>query len=749
MRLLTQSQHHPRGRRGHYPRSPPVMFWDSYMTGNPSGIFVDPDGEVITSGEDLPGASGNSAVPDGTAQSHPSTGEAASSNPLADVSKGQQLSSTPATTGMTKPSDTVSASNTISASVASRTVDAVSTTNSANTETSQAESQLSSAQTSITAASAFTSGLSLSASDTTISANTATSENTATTSPDTATFADTTSSANTATSASTSPTARVNSASQSNASDRTTSFYIGIAFAAIAGVGLIVAILTWWLRIRRSRSRRRKLSRMTTWPWDHDRFGGRQLSLEGGLGIHGLGGEMLQRSRLGSPISSGRDDLANTPAHLFPDPPPPVHTQGGSPYVTIPLHGAHQSVPDLTPDLGNLQITNLMPGDLSSGGESSRASTALGMQHTYPAEYGTPFMPHRPCFLGVENGGLDVPWAPLRVRRSGTVSAQTPEAQTAFETVKLEEPLPYPGDISVAADVHPPARLPDDRQASWAASIRSNILNAFNAVVGANPSQVSTSRDTFTPVPHRTSQRSRKTAARGPRENASNVSRSSTTASTASATGWTLEETGNGAGVVHIRNRSGSSDSAPAQDPFADNVQLPPPAVIAPRDRRSGFLCVSPPAPLTRASSMYSTASPEAPIPRVCDEPPRLPSIESLSRSPGTSADGSEAVQARDNVPRPRGRTNRRRKTAKQRRPTLLARKSSSQNSATSVGSEMSRASSACSELTDGERFAKHALRERRRRVMEMTVGRGKTKRSRATTLSRRRSLERTIRKRE
>ncbi|KAI0369533.1 hypothetical protein BV20DRAFT_353680 [Pilatotrama ljubarskyi] len=719
MRLLTQSQHHPRGRR-HYPRSPPVMFWDSYMTGNPSSIFVGPGGEIITSGGDSPADPGAS---DGASEGSHSAGEAPSSIPLADVSKGEQTSvesqpsSSTSTTATTTASGSVVASRPVSASIASRTVDAYSTTElSTATSDATSQSQSISPETSATVAE--------------ISSSSATSQ-----------------SASDTTSAATTPTARVNSASQSGASDRTTSFYIGIAFAAIAGVGLIVAVLTWWLRIRRSRSRRRKLNRMTTWPWDHDRFGGRQLSLEGGLGIHGLGSEMLQHSRLGSPVSIARDDFTKT--HPFPVLPPPVHTQVGSPYVTIPLHGAHQSVPDLAPDLGSLQITNLTPGDLSSGGESSRASTALGMLHTYPAEYGTPFQPHRPCFLGVENGGLDVPWSPLRVRRSRTAAAQTPEGKPAFDAEKLDGPLPYPGDISVSADAHPPARLPEDRQASWAASLRSNFLNAFNAVVGANPSQVSAANDTFTPILHRTSQRGRKAGPFGSRDSAVSVARSSTAGSTASATGWTFEGIRNGAGVAHIRTRSESSDGAPGQDPFADDVQIPPPAVISPRGRNAGLLCVSPPAAISRASSIYSTASMDAPMPRVCDEPPRLPSIESLSRTPGPGGNGSQTRPRPENAQRPRGRTQRRKKTAKQRRPTLLTRKSSSQNSATSVGSDMSRTSSACSELTDGEQFAKNVLRERRRRVMEMTVGRGKTRRSRATTLSRRRSLERTIRKRE
>ena len=87
--------------------------------------------------------------------------------------------------------------------------------------------------------------------------------------------------------------------------------------------------------------------------------------------------------------------------------------------------------------------------------------------------------------------------------------------------------------------------------------------------------------------------------------------------------------------------------------------------------------------------------------------------------------------------------SNQHRKRTKRHRPAIVTRKSSSQSSAVSVGSDMSRMSSVPSEgLTDAERFAKNILRERRRRVTEMAVGRGRPSRSRATTISRHRPEE-------
>ncbi|KAI0659498.1 hypothetical protein C8Q70DRAFT_1053861 [Cubamyces menziesii] len=698
---------------GHWRRSPPVVYWNAVM-GNPSSIYVAPDGSVI--------ASDGPAVVEDPVSPAPMAG----SSGVPDLDPNLQASgSTPASSA---PVQSQASTGTQSQISSSATVESA-------TSASSAQSLVPPSSISSSALATISSSAATSVTETT----SATASSTATT-PTPSSSLSTSSSSSVPTSSSATPTStasggatppKIDSASSSENANRSTSFYIGIAFAAIACAGLVVTILAWWLRIR-SRTRRRKKSKSTAWPWDHDQFGGRQLSLEGGLGIYEPDRDMVERPLhpgAHSPIAAMHGTLADPSTYTIPVPPPPAHTQRahGSPYVTVQLHDAHQSVPDLAPDLGTLQITNLAPGDMY---DSSRASTALGVAHTYPAEYGTPFQPQRPCFLGVQSGGLEVPWRPLRIRRNGS-AASGQRGAPLCDTESLNEPLPYPGDIAVSDDSRLLQTAAGQRHEGWAASIRSNLLNAFNAVVGANPSQVSAPNDTFTQAPTRHSQRSKRSIPHGPREHLSKAHGSS----------WTLEETGDGAGVVHIRN--GEEDAAgdvPAQDPFADDLQIPPLAATASQVYGSGLLCVSPPASVTRASSMYSTASDtNGAVERVRDGPPRLPSIPSLSRS--QSEDNTDEQQAYDgiDVQTHRVRGQRRKKTKNTRRPLLASRKSSSQNSTNTIGSDMSRTSSACSEhLTDGERFAKNALRERRRRVMEMTVGRGKTRRSRATTLSRR-----------
>ncbi|OJT11347.1 hypothetical protein TRAPUB_12147 [Trametes pubescens] len=708
--------------------------------GNPSSIYVDPDGQIITSSDPVPPAPPNAAPPNPLPVAD-TTPQGSSSTVSTDASKNVQVRcAIPEMRAprLTRGIKTSSEAQTSFVAVTTATTGAQTSSVAVATATTTAESIsdiLSSATTSTTATSqtsdvSMTSLIFTTTSDmstasiasTTISSASATNSVTSSPAPAPAPSSGTASSSTSdESSTGASPTSRVNSASSSEAASHRTSAYIGLAFAAIAGLGLVVAILAWWLRIR-SRTRRRKLNTTTAWPWDHDRLGGpRQMSLEGGLGIHGyhapspslFGGE----GRPGFPTGQIPHDLSRFPSPL---PPPPAHTaQMGSPYVTIPLHGAHQSVPDLAPDLGTLQITNLVPGDLALGSDSGhQRSAALGVQHTYSAEYGTPFLPHRPCFLGVENGGLEVPWGPLRVRRSGT---RVSEAASQSQSEKLELPLPYPGDIASAADERPPAS--DARQGSWVVSIKSNIVNAFNAVVGASPSQVP--GDCFTPAPKRHNHRGWGRTSSSPSRALPGFSRTSSDNASIAPHVWTLQDVGNGAGAVDM----------PAQDPFADNAQINPMLLPAPHDHSSGLLCPSQlDESLTRASSMYSTASADPSTMRIGDEPPQLPSIHSLGSSSGSDArqdtHGHQIPPVSSRAPHPR------KKTRRQRRPTLLTRQSSSQHSTSSAGSGMSRTSSACSELTDGERFAKDALRARRRRVMEMSVGRVKTRRARGMTRS-------------
>ncbi|KAH9942103.1 hypothetical protein B0H21DRAFT_526243 [Amylocystis lapponica] len=537
-------------------------------------------------------------------------------------------------------------------------------------------------------------------------------------------------SSSTPSSATATSTSRVNAAS-SGASTHDTSVYIGIAFGAIAGIAFLTALLTWWLRSRK-RSRRRALENATIWPWDRDSPGGGgggadRDFLESGSMFHGGLGLWDAGEKGPETIGEQHDPPLQTEGHstgfslhdghAYPLPPAPAHIGArlAGPYPTVQVHGANGSVPDLAQDLGPLQVTNLMPGDVLSS-DGSRASSALGMA---PTEYGTPYplmAGERPRYVGVDRG-LPVPWAPLQLRRhdSGAKSS-------IAGSQKDWAPLPYPGDSS-SAD-----RALDTE--SWTSSLRSNLVSAFNAVVGAGSGQ-DAEADTLTRPPRR-KQRSRGSAhQRSVAPRVGTLSRATTVQSIRSAVKeWTMEETGDGAGVVHTRLPDVAEDTSTEwfPDGLGADVRKPPVALLASQGRT--HLSASLAGSLTRASSLYSAVSPEMSKLRVDAEPPRLPDIPPMSRTSSemSTTEGRPACSQHSSKRRNTKfqKYDTRQKTRKVRRPTMVSRASSS---AVSVGSSMSRASSVCSEqLTDAEEFAKKMLRERRRRMMEMGEGRRHTR---------------------
>ncbi|RDX49710.1 hypothetical protein OH76DRAFT_507565 [Lentinus brumalis] len=502
-------------------------------------------------------------------------------------------------------------------------------------------------------------------------------------------------------------------------SERTQTKYLTIALIVIAVCLIVAGIVAWWVRMRRLRRQQREEA---NWPWGRDPYDARQEKLEGGLGIYTDGGEQVKRWDSDLMIEKGSNLV----------PPPPAHTHqrmhGSSPFVAV-SHDPGQSVADFAQDMGPLHIRNLASGDIS-GGETSRASTALGRAPSGPVEYGTPFQPQRPAYMTLEGQGLDTPWAPLRTRKSRVAEGLKQRQYTRhadMEDVSLEDPLPYPGEEKHASALT--MAEGDDKQDTWAASIRLNLYNVYSAVVGATPqASPDESDDSFTRQPARHSQR-RRAVPHGPRDNSVEFSRSDTGDPSRREAPWTLEETEMGRGIVHIQD-SLDEYGVPhthIRDPFGDEPRASY-AHNAVNDSR--FLSALPSDVITRSSSVYSTVSDEPYPSRVGLHPPRLPSIANLSAVTTEEFGGRKDSRHFNN----------RRRTKQYGRPALPTR-NSSQASATSVGSEMSRETSTCSdELTDGERFAKQILRERRKRMKEMSVGRAKTSRPRATMLSRRRS---------
>ncbi|KAH8077078.1 hypothetical protein BXZ70DRAFT_705771 [Cristinia sonorae] len=270
------------------------------------------------------------------------------------------------------------------------------------------------------------------------------------------------------------------------ASKHPVSFYLGVALASIVGFACIAAFIAWCFRKCAKRDENDYES-TDPWPWDKDN---RDHHLESGLQdpyaldegrwpVHDMLAEpptapdsgYTHRDpfgiqypnhaavRDGAPRDSPRNQIMRAGAPLH----PALH---GTPCSVktpfVPVHAAHQSVPDLAPDIGKLQVTNHMPGDVSSD-EGSRANSRPGVSFLNPGA--TPMQ-----VFNRDNGMmLNIPLTPMQPKPPMHSLATNKEAQ-----------LPLPGQTQRKAS----QGALSERSAGWAASIRSNLAHAIQAVVG-------------------------------------------------------------------------------------------------------------------------------------------------------------------------------------------------------------------------------------------------------------------------
>ena len=351
------------------------------------------------------------------------------------------------------------------------------------------------------------------------------------------------------------------------------------------------------------------------------------------------------------------------------------------PYPTVrplplELRLSDTSVPGLMQDVGgSLRVANLVAGDiLTSGDESSRPPTALDDVGT-PRESSAMF---KPRYLSLNGSGLDVPWI------------QTPPAA----------PEPEPRPLGQGMAMHPTPPLNNNRWKDrlerssakpveaqdpplgtiegWRDSLRNNIANAFGVFTSpALPGRTNVTtydwQHSATPTPA--------------------IARAASIASSATSRPWTLEETRDGAGIVHIR---GVPD--PATTPSLHSSS---------RSNGSRALPPTPPSPLPLS------------LPRASLIPPVLPHLPLMPQVPRTGT----SVSRSSSTKREYGSRRRRGQGQGPGRPRSVFRRSeSSASQATSVGSDMSRSSMSGStavvrwmRLSEKEEAARRALRQRRR----------------------------------
>jgi hypothetical protein len=470
------------------------------------------------------------------------------------------------------------------------------------------------------------------------------------------------------------------------------SFWAGIALLGIAGVATIITLFVWWLRVRKRTHRRPWESR---WPWrrraESYNFPEDAISSSGPSeswwqphGDRDVGEPRRSTSHL---LSSSRETLTSTSQHELQLPAlAAVSPFTHGPYPTVrplplELRLSDTSVPGLMQDVGgSLRVANLVAGDiLTSGDESSRPPTALDDVGT-PRESSAMF---RPRYLSLNGSGLDVPWAqtlpaeqePQREigpKREGVLMDLTTRLNNNRWKERLERSSVRPADSQ---------DLPQGTIEGWRDSLRNNIASAFGVFTSAEPAPVRTGviaydwqqSATTTTVPA--------------------VGRVPSIASTTSKP-WTLEETRDGAGVVHIRG-------------------VPNPTIASSSSRSNGGRALPP----TPSSHRSRSPPPSAPL-----IPPVLPHLPPMPQVPRTSASASRSTSTK------REHGSRRRRVPGQgqgrgRPRSWVRRTESSASEATSVGSDMSRSSTSGAtavarwmRLSEKEEAARRALRQRRRR---------------------------------
>ena len=529
----------------------------------------------------------------------------------------------------------------------------------------------------------------------------------------------------------TSATAAVSN-SRTLSAQRTEQLYLGIVFGSIAGLALIVALVAWCFNIR-SKAKQRTEENSDQWPWDRD-----DRLVEEGYHSSNVNNSELGHGHpddWGLPkVPGGRGSEMKTIDLLesLPQPPvlrypPPGAVRGrdynwngmgtlstpippSMSYPTVLVHNANQSVPDLAPDLGRLQVANYVPGDTSSCDGASRAESTQGTLSNIGSPIpNTPRSRHNGLGQG-ENMAPGSPWAPLRVGNSSLTRLRNyggkgPALSPTFGAAERIRP----GD--------PPSSTPSgsSSQEGWASSIRSNIVSAFHAVVGGTNS--TPEGDYLTRAPLRTARRLEENQSKPLSEifprgvsNSSGDSVSPEVRTTKKVDGSSLT------------SRLKISEESLASSEDDDAMKYLP---VMTKSGVVHELSVIPPAMASRSSSVYSEES-AARSDRTSSTPPQLPQIPPMSRSSTSTSSWGDYDLQRKGLKQSRiSRSRARKKSSRKiRRPTLKSRMSSTSaySGIMSAGSDMSRTGSASSSsggpLDDQELLAKMALRERRKRLM-------------------------------
>ena len=413
-------------------------------------------------------------------------------------------------------------------------------------------------------------------------------------------------------------TASVNSATSKSA----TPIIVGSVLAAILGIALVIAIITWFLRVR---SRRRSDDELS---WDPEPNSG-----------HIYDNESFYDSP--PPFQASRDRIMPQTRPRPSGPTTKFQADFVEPHAMRTPY-SHLATPELAHTTGPLAVTNLMPGDVPLS-----ANTSIFMGSRPGSTQVTPQIDNSaPRFMRLQDGGLPVPWyrgtpeqtkgATLRPKgwpsRISAASLKKALSPSPPESAQLDPLQPRTSAANLrthfggsSIQLPEPARTADQ---TWSGTIRTGITNALNAVMRTPVRPPDPPDHNLTPVRPRPN---RRLSSRTGISSLDNMSRMSTPSRTAS---YTIEETSEGCGIVHVHPHRYPRETSGFDEAI--------------NEEETGYESYTSRSPLPGSSSWESSPanavptreSPAPGIPRVPDDVvgrpssvPRLPAIRPLSRA--------------------------------------------------------------------------------------------------------------------
>ena len=386
------------------------------------------------------------------------------------------------------------------------------------------------------------------------------------------------------------------SVTPANLSAHNPSFYIGIVLGTVAAIACLCALIAWFVRLR-GHVRRRHATRSLKLPWAKHVDDSWALE-SGNCPGSGVGIVTISAMHLGS-----REDLADVQAWSprgDRDVGEPRRAESGNNGSTYSLQNhpipeyclfSDDSVRAFASSEG-YSTASLLPHDnlrqLPSHLIDQELAARVSLEHASLSSddngdrmdfssrtnrvYGTPRETmNKPRFLSLRGNGLNVPWHlnPQAGSRSMVERLRNhgKPAEPAWEQISSRQNLDENDKKDVEAE-------------PWSTSIKSSLVSAFNAVAANLSSAVGapqTNNNGLTSAP------SKRTARKSVRDTfwgedmlkAKELSRE-TSVSTMTSKPWTLEETREGAGVVHlfIPNIQVSGDEPAIQRPHLSGPTL-------------------------------------------------------------------------------------------------------------------------------------------------------------------------------